>query len=320
MTMLKHGARQSGRALFCAALLAVLAACGGGGTSQVVTFAPTRVIVFGDETSVITDKGRKYGVNAVNSTYTDEISCSGNPNWVQSLASTYGVVFSQCNPSNLATTKGMMYATYGAKVADVATKIDAHFAIDTFGAKDLVPVLVGANDILELYKQFPAVTRAVLLADAGTRGRNLATQINRIANAGGKVLAVTVPDQGLTPYALTEKSNYADINRAQLLSDLTTEFNTQMRLNILEDGSKIGLVLADEAIQAIAKYPSSYGYTNVTDVNCWTTIDILDCTTLTTTSNTSGGTYLWANTLLLGPSGQSRIASLAQTRASSNPF
>jgi len=319
MKMLKHGARQSGRALFCVAVLAALTACGGGGTSQVVTFAPTRVIAFGDETSVITTQGKKYSVNAIDST-TSLLNCQGNPNWVQSLAAGFGMVFAQCNPSNLAAPQGLMYAQVGAKVADVQAKIDAHFAISRFGEKDLVAVLVGANDLLELYNQFPAQSQSSLLDAARERGRALAAQINRIANAGGRVLAVTVPDQGLTPFALKEKANKSDTDRAAFLSSLTTEFNTQMRLNLLEDGRRIGLVLADESIQAIVKYPSAFGFANVSEGACLTTISVPDCSTDTLVSGSTGETWLWANDTLLGPGGQTRLGSLALSRARNNPF
>ncbi|MGI9153921.1 MAG: hypothetical protein ACR2IY_08615, partial [Rubrivivax sp.] len=41
-----------------------LASCGGG-TSQVETFAPLRLITLGDEMSAFTADGRKYAVNAL---------------------------------------------------------------------------------------------------------------------------------------------------------------------------------------------------------------------------------------------------------------
>jgi hypothetical protein len=55
------------------ALLGMLASCGGG-TEQVTPFAPTRMLVFGDEMSVMTKlppQGRKYSVNALITDGTD---------------------------------------------------------------------------------------------------------------------------------------------------------------------------------------------------------------------------------------------------------
>lgn len=320
MKIFKHGARQSGRALLCVAVLAALAACGGGGSNnQIVPFQPTRIIAFGDEASLILPKGKKFTVNALSAT-TGDLDCQANPIWVQSLAANFGMVFAECNPSNLATPQGLMYAQAGAKVDDVRAKIDSHFATNGFGPKDLVTVMAGANDLLELYRQFPAQSQSSLLDAARERGRALAAQINRIANADGRVLAVTLPDLGLTPFALKEKANHADTDRAAFLTALTTEFNTQMRLDILNDGRLIGLVLADEAVQAIGKYPGAFGYSNVTDPACVSTVAIQDCTTSTLASGATGQTWLWASDTLLGPGGQQRLAVLAQSRARMNPF
>ena len=313
------GSRLRGRALLAAATLALgLSACGGG-TSQIDPFAPTRIIAFGDETSAITAQGKKYTVNGLDTT-TLLSSCVVNPIWVQSVADGFGLIFPQCNPSNLAAPTGLMYATSGAKVADVAAKIDAHFSVSSFGSKDLVTILVGANDVLELYGQFPAQSQASLIDAVKTRGRALGDQVNRIANAGGRVIIATLPDMGVTPFALKQKAANVDTDRAAFLSSLTTEFNTAMRLTILNDGRLIGLVLADEAIQATVRYPAAFGYVNVTDAVCLTTIAVQDCTTNTLVTDGSASTWLWATDTLLSPAGQTRIGSLALSRAKNNPF
>jgi lysophospholipase L1-like esterase len=309
---------QRGLALTTLAGLALLSACGGG-TSQIDPFAPTRIISFGDETSAILTSGKKFGVNGVNLD-TQVLDCRLNPNWVQSLATAYNMVFSQCNPDGVAIPQGIMYATPGDKVADFQTKLERHFSVDRFGPKDMVTVMVGANDILELYRQFPAQSRDSLITEAASRGRQLAAQVNRIAAANGRVLISTVYEQGLTPFGDNERTTQTDIDRATLLNDLTDAFNVAMRLALTNDGRLIGLVLADETVQQLVRFPAAFGLTDVTHSACRSDIGPSDCTTNTLQSDASIATWLWANNFQLGPSGQSRISTLALSRARNNPF
>ena len=324
MKSFKRGASRfslQGRSWLAMAALAALTACGGG-TQQIEPFAPTRIIAFGDESSVITSEGKKYTVNALDAT-TGLGLCASNPLWIQDLATTFGLVFPQCNPSNIATTQGLMYATVGAKVADLTVMIDKHFATSTFGPKDLVTILVGSNDVFELFAQFPIQSSDAVLTAVRARGTTLGQQINRIANANGRVIVSTLPDLGLTPFAQvkhTDETDSARSARIALLSNLSNEFNVAMRLTIINDGRLIGLVLADETTQAIAKFPSAFGYANVVDPVCLTTVAVQDCTINTLVANGSGDTWLWATDRLLSPAGQQRIGLLAVTRARNNPF
>src|SRR5450755_49840 len=99
------------------------ASCGGGG--QVSTFAPSRVVSFGDETSVIVDlnndgNGSKYGVNATVSADDPTRVCGGNPIWNQSVAAAFGLVFPQCNPPPAVDAPtSRIRATFGAHAADI---------------------------------------------------------------------------------------------------------------------------------------------------------------------------------------------------------
>ncbi|MFX8176338.1 hypothetical protein ABTL07_19935, partial [Acinetobacter baumannii] len=74
---------------------------------------------------------------------------------------------------------------------------------------------------------------------------------NRIANANGRVLVATIFDVGLTPFGQNEKQQQTDIDRAIFLDDLSAAFNTAMRLKLINDGRRIGLVLVDETVQQI---------------------------------------------------------------------
>lgn len=307
-------------ALAAVAASALIAGCGGG-TSQIEPFAPTRVIAFGDESSTILQSGKKYTINALNPD-TKLIDCKLNQVWTQALASGFNMVYPQCNTDFVALPQGLMYAAAGDKVADVRDKIDQYLSNDRFGPKDLVAIMVGVNDILELYRQFPAQSRDSLINEAKSRGKLLADQANRIANANGRVLIATIFDLGVTPFGVNEKNQQTDIDRQIFLNDLTTAFNVQMRLNLINDGRLIGLVLVDESIQQISRFPSSFGYSNVTQAACRSDVAPQDCTTdtLVTEATSNPAQWLWAGDVLLSPAGQQYIANLALGRARNNPF
>jgi outer membrane lipase/esterase len=303
---------------------AAMASCGGG--TQLVAFAPTRLIAFGDEASVIEDinnnaNGRKYTVNAVKADLVT-LDCKANPIWIQLVGGPYKLVFAQCNPDGLASPAGIIRAAPGATVADVAAQVDAQANATGFNAKDLVTVLAGANDIVAQYKQFPALDEAQITAAVEQAGTTLAAQVNRIGTLGGKVLVSTVPNLGLTPYARAEKAAHADTDRAALLSRLTARFNSKLRVGLINDGRMIGLLFTDESMQAIATNPGTFGYANVVDAVCdpAKAAQVTACTTQTLIAAGSGSTFLWADSLQMSPAGHSNLAGLALTRARGNPF
>ena len=308
----------------------IVAACGGSSSRE--TFAPARLIAFGDESSVITSDGHKYTVNAVDAT-TGAYLCNTNPIWIQVLASAYGFGFAQCKPEGVTNEQALMRAAVGAKVADLSAQIDAFLLnVGDFTSKDLVTVLVGTNDIVEQYQAYDSQGEAAITATLTARGAAVAGQINRIANAGGKVLAVTVPDVGLTPYALAEKAAHTDVDRAALLQRLSAAFNTALRLKLINDGTKIGLIIEDELIQAYVNAGTNAGLADWTDHACDPATGGLpisgtvpNCTTNTLFTNASGlkadpATWLWAGDVLLTPVGHARLGSAALSRAQNNPF
>lgn len=308
-----------------AALAAVLVAgCGGG--ERVTRFVPTRVLSFGDENSVIVDasnnaNGLKYTINTTVSATDATIACSSAPIWNQYLAAAYGLRFAQCNPNAVAT-PSRIYAANGATSIDVATQIDQHLSVDSFSTTDLVTVLAGANDVLAQYAQYPTLSEAEMGANLDAAGITLAAQVNRIANLGGKVILATAPDMGLTPYAVAENTAHTDTDRAALLTRLTAHFNNKLRANIMNDGRLIGLLLLDETIQTLVKFPDSFGYTNVTSAACNPTLapQVLACTSLTLVTGATSVTYLWADDRHLSSSGHDRLGQLAVSRAVNNPF
>lgn len=307
-----------GLALATVAAAALLAGCGGGSTQQIEPFAPTRIITFGDESGAILQNGKRYTINGL-STDTQLLDCRLNPIWSQVVAKGFDFVYSQCNVDYVALPQGVMYAAAGVKVADVRDKIDQHLTNDGFGPRDLVTIMVGVNDIVELYRQFPLQSREALIGEATARGKLLADQVNRIANANGRVVVSTIFDVGLSPFGQREKAQQTDIDRAIFLDDLSTAFNTALRLNLLNDGRLIGLVLTDETVQRIARYPTAYGYTDVTHAACRTDVAPQDCTTSTLQVDASLQ-WLWAGDTLLAPKVQNEIGTMYLGRARNNPF
>lgn len=308
-----------GLALATLAAAALIAGCGGGGTAQIEPFAPTRVIAFGDESGTILQSGKKYTINLLTAD-TLLVDCTLSPVWSQLLAAGFAFVYPQCNKDFVALPQGIMYATLGDKVANVRDRIDQHLSNDRFGPKDLVAINVGVNDVLELYRQFPAQNKDSLINEAKARGKLLAEQANRIANANGRVVIATIFDVGLTPFGQKEKLQQTDIDRAAFLDELSAAFNISMRLNLLNDGRLIGLVLVDETIQQIARFPGAFGYSNVTQAACRSDVAPQDCTTSTLVTDANPTQWLWAGDTLLGPNAQQRIGTMFLTRAKNNPF
>lgn len=312
------------RAGVLALAVGLLSACGG--STQSDPFRPTRLLVFGDELSVLEDtqanaNARKYGVNALQSDGVT-LSCGGNPLWTQVIASAYGLPFPQCNPGAVANPPGVIYAAAGATVASIAAQIGTHLSGGSgFGAKDLATVLVGTNDMIALYQQYPTVGADALVAQAEALGAELARQVGRIAEAGGRVLIATVPDIGYSPYAIAQETANPGQGRQALIFRLVERFNAKLRTTLPADGGRsIGLVLANELIQSIVKTP--IGFANIKDPVCNAAVvpDVRNCTTLTLVTDGVATTWLWANDRWLSPAGHIRLGSAAVTQTTRNPF
>lgn len=314
-----------------AASAVLFTACGGGG-EQVERFQPTRLIAFGDETSVIVNdgagNGNKYSVNwavAASGATPASRDCKQLPIWIQTLATAYGLVFAECTTGTAAATTALIQARAGVASADVQDQVDDFLAAgNSFNGKDLVTVLAGQNDVLAQYNAIKAGTtdQATAVATLEAAGTALASQVNRIAQAGGKVIISTVPDMGLTPFAVAEGA----AAKAQLTL-LTARFNSRLRVGLTNDGRMIGLVLLDEITQAVNKAGSMVN----ADPACALGTPLLDCTTLTLNTTltttmptaptpTTVGSWLWSDSTHLGVGGHTALGNAAFTRASNNPF
>jgi outer membrane lipase/esterase len=299
-----------------AAVCALLAGCGGG--DQVKKFEPGRVISFGDENSVLTSSGQNYSINGLNAAKT-AIDCGVNRIWNQILANSYGLNFPQCAGAATATNSRILAAP-SAKVADVKTQIDQFFTTDRFASNDLVSVLVGQNDLWAQYALYNGSNEASLVSAMEAAGVLYAEQVNRMADAGARVIVSTIPDQSLTPFALAQKAAFTDTDRAALIKRLMTAFHLKLRITLLNDGNRIGLVLADELTQQIVQFPASFSYTNINTAACLSTAVLPTCTSATLVSGADASAWLWSDATHFSTGGHSRLGEAARVRATGNPF
>ncbi len=331
MTLLRDLRRHGARVLApLVAAAALLSACGGG-TSQVQAFVPARLLVLGDEASMVIDDGSadgfKYSVNDRSGTTAGK--CLLQPTVAQQVARHYGMVFAACNPT-AATPRAFIQARLGAKVDDATTGLQAQLtAAGSVGNTDMVLVMIGANDIIDLYGQKLAgtLTAAQATAEAIRRGRVAATQINRILGSGARALVVTIPDMGKSPYALQAATT--DPGADTLMSTWSTEYNAALRLGIDAtdfDGRNYGLVLADDVIAAMERFPTSYltSPANVKTGVCTLASLPQGCLVVTGATapavNLAPNTHLWASDRHFGPVAHTFIGTQAVSRAVNNPF
>lgn len=330
-----------GAAALLSALL--LGACGGG--EPITEFAPTRMLVLGDEMSVLTNPGddgpvgRKYSVNAVQSADPTQIDCAAFPLWHQVVANNYRFAYSECNPNGLAVTAAKVYARPGAKVDSMPAQLAAAAAQNgSFGNTDLFLVLVGANDIKDEFEKYllnPTTDNYNAgLAELRSRGVKLAAFVNELTRAnvgdvnGPKVVISTAPLMNLTPYALALASANPGVPVLNTLYEFSNAFNTALRAGdsangfkgIVNDGRFIGLVVLDGILQTGVNNPGAYGLTNWTQPVC--VVPLPDCDNVAADLKPNGNaqTWLWASELWIGPTAHQNLGNFANGRATGNPF
>lgn len=295
----------------------LLAGCGGG-TSQVDSFVPERILVFGDELSLLTNEGRKYSVNEVNDA--GQLLCKNNAIWVQKLAAHYNMVFAECNPDFLASPEAHMLAEAGATTDGLSAQITRFTAGDSIRSDDMATVLVGMNDVLEAYAAFPAESEEELVRRVEAAGGRAAARVNELAASGARVLVSTAPDMGLTPFAQAEDDEHGNV-RSRLLTRLSEAFNRNLRLGLVNDGSKIGLLLLDDLLRSMDRVPGAYSLSNVDDPVCVSSVTLPNCSNQTLISgDIISSRYLWADATRPGVNLHDRLGTQAITRAANNPF
>lgn len=325
--------KRARRALVGLAALALLAGCGGG-TEQITEFRPQRYFAFGDEMSVLTRQaplGRKYTVNGVGA---DGVSpdCAANtaaqPSllWTQLLGGTWGFIFAECNPANAPVT-AFGYAAPGAKADDFVAQLAAAGAVHgRFGCNDLVSVLVGANDVIDLYENIYLANPSAATANAvnnelNARAARLAQAIADLtANNGANAIVSTIPMMNLTPYARQQALLHPNVDAPGVLSQFSTTFNTSLRTHIPNDGSRWGLVELDAMTNAAVNQPQNYGLANVTNALCTTATPDCDNVVADLVPGGNPTTWLWATDRWIGWQAHNRLGSFARARATGNPF
>lgn len=330
MTLSRELRRLGARLLAPAALAATLLAACGGGSSQVKAFVPARLIVFGDENNMIVDDGThdgfKYTINDRRGTGIGK--CRTEPNIVQYVATQYNFVFAECNPAAV-TPRGFIHARAGATVDHPVNGLAAQrAAVSDLGASDLVTVMIGANDIIEVYELVRAgrLPGNDPIGEIRRRGKVAADQISAMLATGARALVMTVPDVSLSPYAVA--ASRTDSGAVPFLHDLSYEFNGSMRTAIVpNDGRHYGLVLADDIVAAMHKEPTTYlDDPAIANFAACTTADVKDCqitddsSTTTLVPGATASNFLWASDRHLSPEAHMRIGQQAQVRAVNNPF
>ena len=308
------------------AVAAALVACGGG-TSQYDPFEPGRLIVFGDENSLLNADGRRWNINFIDENgegaADDEFNCAGNAIWVQRLASHYGFAFAECNPDDKEV-RAFFRSTPEAKVAALPAQIAAQQEAGGFRSDDVTTVMIGAHDVLELYAANPAACDPEDLdSPAALRGRQVGEQVKVLVNRGARVLLSYVPDMGLTPFARAEQAAHGG-NRQALLTCLTAAFNNGIDKGLLEndliDGRFLGLVNSDTRVKLMDKSPGSFGIREEDAAACRANLGALDCSSQTLVDGANNSNHLWADAIHFGPTAHAEIADLAIDRAEDNPF
>ena len=336
MTLLRDLRLRGARVLApLVAMSALLAACGGG-TQQVESFVPARLLVLGDENGMIVDDGShdgfKYSLNDRISITTSG-KCLLLPTPSQQIAARYGMVFAECNPT-AAVPKAFIHAQAHSQAGSATTGLQAQLAgIKGLGSSDMVMVMIGTNDMISVYEQVRDGTlpESQALATVETAGRTAAIAINSILATGARALVFTAPDLSLSPYGnaqeLVRPGAKALLSRLASGDNGKGGYNASLRINISPgDGRLWGLVVADDVVSVMAKFPTAYlaSPANVTDGVCASGSMPQGCVLVTDTTtpanNIISNTHLWASDRFLGPVALAQIGAQALSRAINNPF
>lgn len=312
------------RVTLASVAVALLASCGGG--DQIEKFIPNRIIVFGDEASLIVpdpafpNDGRKYTVNGVErasdgtTLATPTVrDCTRNPIWVQVLANDYGYQFAECL-TTATTARALMRAQANSTVLMMRAQIDASLA--SFNDKDLVTIMVGTHDVLAAAA---LATPELAIAAAELAGTRVGEEVIRVTDRGARVIVSTIPDVSTTPAGRLSA-------QVTLLQTLTARFNARLRVKLQDvrgGGHSAGLVLGDELVLVVQRSPASYGIANIVDAACVNALpdcDETDALLVPAARTNRASDFLWAGPYQLGANVQARLGSAAVYRARNNPF
>lgn len=339
--------------------LALLVSCGGGKRQA---FKPGHMYTFGDEYSYIdinqasasNNTYARYSVNVVSLVSPITVYSSIYPaTWTQYVSSHYGKDIAPC--ASTASAQMSLCSVPGQTVADTINTINTK----SFQKDELVVIMAGTRDILNAYQSFKSDPSniATYAANAKQAGINLAQKINAIVTTGARVAVATIPDIGLSPYAISEAGGVGNLRNysqamdcdatyqpgtgeySKALSYLTACFNYGLRgtNGIVNDGKKIALISTFDWSILIARSPSSYSIADALDPACATTyvphstaatytpalcyIDAGDTNTSRAASTTAvayPSTYMWSFGPWLAPGGHALLGSRAVNQVNLN--
>lgn len=337
--------------------LALLASCGGGKREA---FHPGHMYVFGDEYSYVdiqyspsSTDGVRYTVNYLRAASTTTYVPLVYPSWTQYLASYYGKAEQPCSSTAASDISMCAGAGTATTVADTINVINTK----SFQKDELVVIMAGTRDILNAYKDFKSgcggagCAISSLATTVKNAGIALGQKINAITTTGARVAVATIPDIGLSPYAIGEAGgvgalrNYAQAmdcdpayqpasgEYSKALSYLTACFNMGLRgtNGILNDGKKIALISTFDWSILIARSPSSYSIADALDPACAAPNpphatnatydpklcnydDVTNTSAPSTTAVTYPSTYMWSFGPWLAPGGHAALGVLAVNR------
>jgi len=320
-------------AVLASALL--LTACGGG--EQKETFQPTRIIALGDENSlIVAGTGRQYSVNntTVGTASAGGIACQNNPIWVEYVAADYGLPFAECG-ANAEKSNALMRATVGGTANTVQAAVDTiNRSAAPINSKDLVTLMVGSHDLLEIMgeNKMPSVADysegGVLYVAAQNRGLQVGNIIQQIVARGAKVLFASTPYLSTAPVALPGITNGGYSGAA--LYQLSKAFNDGLNLGsqLPNGGGRNGAVLqVNDLIQVYIDQPDTYtSITNRVQAACMTNpttimpdAELNTCVASATTDTAKFG-YLWAGRVQFGTLTHGMVGAEAVARIRANPL
>lgn len=242
------------------ALGALALALGGCGSSTIESaLTPTRLIAFGDG---FTDGGNVGGLK-----YT--VNDGTNNTWAEQLAYDYGLSLT------VSSSGGLNYARRNARVMNtpdavggnapsLQQQIESFLANNTFNSTDVVLINGGISDLIVEGNALISgtQTKAQSMANIAQAGKDLGALVRRLTLAGAKyVMVVGSYNVGLTPWAVSTA-------RTGDLGDLSTKFNEQLLVSIVDLGNSVLYVDNAYYFNLIAGVPTSYGYVDSTTFAC----------------------------------------------------
>jgi len=248
-------------ALVSASTLLLLAACGSGTIES--QLHPTRIVVFGDAFSDLGQNGSRYSVNdnTVNV-------------WTQEVAVSFGL--------NLATVAngGTSYATGSARVTatpdaagnsatpTITQQVDTFLSRDAIQPNDLFIVSGGIADLIteDALVRNNVETSAQMIANAKQAGKDLATQVRRLVNAGAAHVVV------VGTYDLSKSLWATNTSQTDLLGQASTAFNDQVLVSLVDLGQTVLYIDAPLVFNVMVATPTVYGLSNSTAAVC-TSVD-----------------------------------------------